>query len=223
LAELLIALAILGVIATFTVPKVLQAKELNDRYNVAKEVEATLAALTYSYALENNGCFPGNLTCNFNHATGAILDGKASISLNGQSSYDQFEAYIDNHLNFVEKGVEVVGNYSLWTLPNGATVRLLAPIKGVYRPGRYELYGYFSLYLNTSIAQVNAHEYSGGGVDTDFGSYIYSYTNGGVYGGDNAYYLGTGAAYNPSRASIFDWKEHPNDTCVAVGGTNCGM
>lgn len=43
LAELLIALAILGVIATFTIPKVLQAQQNNAYKTIGKEAAATLA------------------------------------------------------------------------------------------------------------------------------------------------------------------------------------
>src|ERR1051325_8786269 len=47
LAELLIALAILGVIATFTIPKVLQAMQDNQRKAVFKEVIASLSGINY--------------------------------------------------------------------------------------------------------------------------------------------------------------------------------
>lgn len=42
LAELLIALAILGVIATFTIPKILQAQQNQEKHAIYKE---TIAAL----------------------------------------------------------------------------------------------------------------------------------------------------------------------------------
>src|SRR5688572_24614196 len=74
LAELLIALAILGVIATFTIPKVLQAQGKEDRYSRAREVSSTLAAVTQKYALENGGCLPG-MSCRFDTGTGTVQDG----------------------------------------------------------------------------------------------------------------------------------------------------
>lgn len=53
LAELLIALAILGVIATFTIPKVLQS-QTDGRYNsIAKETAGTLSAAYQAYSLNN--------------------------------------------------------------------------------------------------------------------------------------------------------------------------
>lgn len=53
LAELLIALAILGVIATFTIPKVLQAQG-NQKYNaIAKEAAGTISASYDAYRLKN--------------------------------------------------------------------------------------------------------------------------------------------------------------------------
>lgn len=53
LSELLIALAILGVVATFTIPKVLQVQQYS-RYNaMAKEVSSMVSGAYTSYALEN--------------------------------------------------------------------------------------------------------------------------------------------------------------------------
>lgn len=56
LAELLIALAILGVIATFTIPKVLQGQSDSKKYAVMKE---TIAALN---AALNTPCQMGEIT-----------------------------------------------------------------------------------------------------------------------------------------------------------------
>src|SRR5262249_45092855 len=53
LAELLIALAILGVIATFTIPKVIQS-QTNSRYNAeAKEAAGFVSDAYRSYQLSN--------------------------------------------------------------------------------------------------------------------------------------------------------------------------
>lgn len=53
LAELLIALVILGVIATFTIPKILQAQQ-NQKYNaIAKETIAVVQAAYNNYKLTN--------------------------------------------------------------------------------------------------------------------------------------------------------------------------
>ncbi len=53
LAELLVALAILGVIATFTIPKVLSAQQ-NSTFNaVAKEDAAAIGAAYHNYKLSN--------------------------------------------------------------------------------------------------------------------------------------------------------------------------
>lgn len=53
LAELLIALAILGVIATFTIPKVLSSQQ-NGQYNaIAKESAAAISQAYQTYALQN--------------------------------------------------------------------------------------------------------------------------------------------------------------------------
>jgi prepilin-type N-terminal cleavage/methylation domain-containing protein len=59
LAELLISLAVLGVIATFTIPKVLQAQK-DERYNaIAKEV---VGAIEASYDVYRQSNVPGNST-----------------------------------------------------------------------------------------------------------------------------------------------------------------
>jgi prepilin-type N-terminal cleavage/methylation domain-containing protein len=47
LAELLVALAVLGVISTFTIPKVLNAQQDNKKYSILKETLATLSDVTY--------------------------------------------------------------------------------------------------------------------------------------------------------------------------------
>jgi prepilin-type N-terminal cleavage/methylation domain-containing protein len=53
LAELLIALAILGVIATFTIPKVLQAQQDGKWKSMAKESAATVSEAFQLYKLKN--------------------------------------------------------------------------------------------------------------------------------------------------------------------------
>jgi type II secretory pathway pseudopilin PulG len=221
MVELLIALLILAEIATFTIPKVLTATGMNTRYAEAQEVLATMTDLTYGYALQNGGCFPGNLTCKFDKTTGVVQDGLAITSSNGQTSYDAFEAYLDSHLNYVEKGT--IDSTPFWTLPNGTTVALVHLVQNKFRPNQYQLLVSYSIVLDTSITQINAQQYSVLGVDTDV-AHLYVYAHGGAYGGYNNLLLGTGSgAYNPANASIFDLKDHPGDTCVTVGGMNCGL
>lgn len=53
LAELLIALAILGVIATFTIPKLLEVQQNQQDNAKAKEAIATVAAAYHAYKLQN--------------------------------------------------------------------------------------------------------------------------------------------------------------------------
>jgi prepilin-type N-terminal cleavage/methylation domain-containing protein len=53
LAELLIALAILGVIATFTIPKVLNSATSGQNTSVAKEVAGMISGAFSSYTLNN--------------------------------------------------------------------------------------------------------------------------------------------------------------------------
>ena len=53
LAELLIALAILGVIATFTIPKILQAQQNQQYTAITKEVVATISGAYQAYQVNN--------------------------------------------------------------------------------------------------------------------------------------------------------------------------
>lgn len=55
LAELLIALAILGTIATFTIPKVLQSSNNSQATAIAKDVAGMIAGAYQAYQLENTG------------------------------------------------------------------------------------------------------------------------------------------------------------------------
>ncbi len=80
LSELLISLAILGVIATFTIPKVLQSQQ-DDRFNaVGKEGMASLAAAYEAYKRDHTptaATEPGDLTPYLNYVridTGTLID-----------------------------------------------------------------------------------------------------------------------------------------------------
>jgi prepilin-type N-terminal cleavage/methylation domain-containing protein len=70
LAELLIALAILGVIATFTIPKVLQSQQDGKYKAMAKEVAAASSEAFQAYKLKNSigsGTKAPDLTPYFNY------------------------------------------------------------------------------------------------------------------------------------------------------------
>ncbi|MEB3287667.1 MAG: type II secretion system protein [Vampirovibrionales bacterium] len=54
LAELLIALAILGVIATFTIPKVLNSSQSSQNTAIAKEVAGMISGAFAAYQVENS-------------------------------------------------------------------------------------------------------------------------------------------------------------------------
>ena len=62
LSELLIALAILGLIATFTIPKVLQSVGNGSRTAIFEESVAALSELTYEGVLNGEFGSPGALT-----------------------------------------------------------------------------------------------------------------------------------------------------------------
>ena len=80
LAELLIALAILGVIATFTIPKVLQSQQDEKYKAVTKETIAALSGAFQAYQQENtlnSGTKSADLTPYLNYiqaATTGIID-----------------------------------------------------------------------------------------------------------------------------------------------------
>ncbi|MEM0950654.1 MAG: type II secretion system protein [Cyanobacteria bacterium P01_H01_bin.74] len=70
LAELLIALAILGVIATFTIPKVLNSSQSGQNTAIAKEAAAMISGAYSAFSLENgvaSGTTPGVLTAYMNY------------------------------------------------------------------------------------------------------------------------------------------------------------
>lgn len=81
LAELLISLAILGVIATFAIPKVLQSQQGGQYNAAAKEVAATISGALQAYKLETGmaaSTKPSDLTPFFNYVTanpGGSFDG----------------------------------------------------------------------------------------------------------------------------------------------------
>jgi prepilin-type N-terminal cleavage/methylation domain-containing protein len=70
LAELLIALAILGVIATFTIPKILSSSQNGQNTSIAKEVGAMVNAAYQNYTLDNgiaSGVTGGAITTYMNY------------------------------------------------------------------------------------------------------------------------------------------------------------
>lgn len=72
LAELLIALAILGVIATFTIPKILQTQQDNRFKALGKEAAATISGAFQAYQQQNqlnSGLKPGDLTPYMNYVS----------------------------------------------------------------------------------------------------------------------------------------------------------
>lgn len=86
LAELLIALAILGVIATFTIPKILSSQQ-NTKYNaLAKESASTVAAAYTQYKLTNTVSTAtgiANITPYMNYLsvdTSSTIDDKYSLA-----------------------------------------------------------------------------------------------------------------------------------------------
>jgi prepilin-type N-terminal cleavage/methylation domain-containing protein len=109
LAELLIALAILGVIATFTIPKVLQSQQDSKKTAIFKETIAAIAGVVQSSLLTGDGpprtqymwpLFQKHLNYIKHCTTDAIAEG-CWIDRSGSSMDDNNEGYV---------------------LPNGATL-----------------------------------------------------------------------------------------------------
>jgi len=86
LAELLIALAILGVIATFTIPKVLQSQQSSQWNSAAKEVASMLVGAYDAYKATNTptgATSPANLTPYMNYvsvASTTLIDAQQGVS-----------------------------------------------------------------------------------------------------------------------------------------------
>ncbi|WP_373531076.1 type II secretion system protein [Vampirovibrio sp.] len=75
LAELLIALAILGVIATFTIPKILSSSANGQNTAIAKEAASMIAGAYSTYTLNNGSATtvgPSALTQYMNYVSAAV-------------------------------------------------------------------------------------------------------------------------------------------------------
>ena len=213
LSEILISLAILGVISAFTIPKILQATSPGERrHAVAQEVLGTLAGM------ENGICFAGDITCKVNPGTGTAQDGKPTVSNPGDDAYDQFIAYLDVHLNYAKKDPN--GGQPLYLLHNQTVITLDRLIVTTYNPSVYDVAAEFTVAFDRTVTQALANEFSLGGVDTNVAE-IWVFRNGTTMGGRNNRNLKIGSGYVPVNASIYDYPEHPNDLCSVVGGTNC--
>lgn len=85
LAELLIALAILGVIATFTIPKILSSSQNGQNTAIAKEAASMLSGSFQTYVL-NNGLTSANtaadLTQYMNYVS-VVTSGAAGATMTG--------------------------------------------------------------------------------------------------------------------------------------------
>jgi len=105
LAELLIALAILGVVATFTIPKIITANT-NSQYNAsAKEVAATLSAAYQNY-MDQNGMSAST-------SVGSITPYINYISVDSTSTIDLWQTGTTRTCN---------GFYTCLKLHNGGTL-----------------------------------------------------------------------------------------------------
>ncbi|MCE3236656.1 MAG: hypothetical protein K0Q50_2847 [Vampirovibrio sp.] len=86
LAELLVSLAILGVIATFTIPKILQAQQSSQKNAITKETMAAVAAAYDIYKAQNpisTATGMDNLVANLNYVqqdTTSIIDHKPGVA-----------------------------------------------------------------------------------------------------------------------------------------------
>lgn len=83
LAELLISLAILGVIATFTIPKILTSSQNGQNTAIAKEVASMISAAYSTYTLNNGAAStvkPGDLTQYFNYVSADATSAASAVS-----------------------------------------------------------------------------------------------------------------------------------------------
>ena len=110
LSELLIALAILGLIATFTIPKILQSTQTQSRDAVLKETVATLSDILYQ------GTLSGELTsANINEYFLSRLNAVevCDTNANAQDCWD---------LSEMGTGNSALPNTPGVVLPNGAVI-----------------------------------------------------------------------------------------------------
>ena len=111
LSELLIALAILGLIATFTIPKVLQSVEQNNRDAVFKETLAALSDITYSGYLD--GSLPAASGSYFSYFQDR-LDAQLicdDIAADGCWSHDYLSGWGPNSGGFLMKNGAALGDF----------------------------------------------------------------------------------------------------------------
>jgi prepilin-type N-terminal cleavage/methylation domain-containing protein len=105
LAELLIALAILGVIATFTIPKVLQSQQDSKFNSIAKEAVATISSAYDAYKLANGpstSMRAASLAPYFNYVkklpNGTVMDGPptgaATYTCNSGAGLYDYRCYL---------------------------------------------------------------------------------------------------------------------------------
>ncbi len=146
LAELLSALAILGVIATFTIPKVLQGSQNGQKLAITKEIAASISSAYSAYNLDSTPTSttgPIDLTSYFNYVrldTSSLIDEREGLTSancaaanrvcmvlhNGATLavYDTVNFAGTSSLNAVWFLVDPDGSYSGATTGSGKGVKL---------------------------------------------------------------------------------------------------
>lgn len=120
LAELLISLAILGVIATFTIPKILQSQQNSQKYAVFKEAIGAIAAvlntgyMTGQFDPTTNGVtyFTSNLNAAKICSTNSSAQGCWNDALQGDPGVENGEAGVILHNGAVVVGFSNTANQS---------------------------------------------------------------------------------------------------------------
>lgn len=127
LAELLIAIAILGIIAVFTIPKVLNSSQNEEWNSTAKEVAGAISSAFSTYQLENtvtSNTSPKDLTQYFNYVsidTSSIIDNIPVVG--GTRSCSDSKPCLKMHnggiVQFNDTDFSSTGFVRIWFDPDG--------------------------------------------------------------------------------------------------------
>lgn len=150
LAELLIALAILGMIATFTIPKILTAQQDSKKYAVFKETISLVSSLAYAAQQSgDNTYFPNHINAVKNCPTNASVQGCFSATYTGPGGENTQNGFL------LHNGASVAG-FGSYTYSNGIAIDW----NGLEPPN---VYGDDQLHLDICFDQ-------GSGCIADFGT-----------------------------------------------------
>ncbi len=228
MADFLVSVFVLGIIASHSIPKIFHGSaNLQRRYSIALESYGAVHQLMANYRNENGGCYPG-LSCGTIIGLDAFnvpitTDGLPGETLTmGDPAMLSLYNYLDTHLNYTRKVVFPPSPWPWYYLSSGATITPGTVRYGAPRPGgQAVVYAKFYLFLDRTPEEANGLNFQGFGVDSPFVDSLRFYRTGESCAGYTHCGAQSGSGlYDQESASIFDWKDHPEDTCSAIGPPN---